>query len=112
LCSGAETAILCRGPRDVANFGQLLGLTQEQAMQAVRESPLAVVKRAEARRGRYRGLKVIKDKGVDTSLVIPPHFYLPEASQVEEENSRDPRLGEDKGRDEDEEVEGDFMSFG
>lgn len=50
--SGAESALLSRGPHDVANLGQLIGLTQEQSIRAVSDTPLAVVKRAEARKGR------------------------------------------------------------
>lgn len=50
--SGAENALLARNPHDVSNLGQLIGLTQEQSIRAVSDTPLAVLRRAEARKGR------------------------------------------------------------
>ncbi|CAM9352548.1 unnamed protein product [Ectocarpus sp. 13 AM-2016] len=112
LASGAETWLNCRSPHDVANLGQLLGLSQEQSLRAVSDTPLAVLRRAEARKGRretargitlrpclvacgcfvacrclFRGATV--SGGDDPapaelleSLQIPKEFYLPEAAAV------------------------------
>ncbi|CAN0391500.1 unnamed protein product, partial [Scytosiphon promiscuus] len=52
LASGADNWLLSRSPHDVANLGQLFGLSQEQALRAVSDTPLAVLRRAEARKSR------------------------------------------------------------
>ncbi|CAM9134960.1 unnamed protein product [Choristocarpus tenellus] len=87
LSSGAESALACRSPKDVANLGQFLGLTQEQSLRAVGETALAVLKRAEARRGRYRGVETVRHGGLDPALVVPAEFYLPEAMPVKGEHA-------------------------
>ena len=40
----------------MANLGQMLGLTQEQSIRAVSDTPLALIRRAEARKGRQAGI--------------------------------------------------------
>lgn len=50
--SGAESWLHSRTPHDVANLGQLLGMSQEQSLRALSDTPLAVLRRAEARKSR------------------------------------------------------------
>ncbi|CBJ32020.1 conserved unknown protein [Ectocarpus siliculosus] len=125
LASGAETWLNCRSPHDVANLGQLLGLSQEQSLRAVSDTPLAVLRRAEARKGRFRGATV--SGGDDPapaqlleSLQIPKEFYLPEAAAVvgpqggSKGNSggQDADVEEDVEEENDDDEDGGFLSFG
>ncbi|CAM9593600.1 unnamed protein product [Ectocarpus sp. 12 AP-2014] len=133
LASGAETWLNCRSPHDVANLGQLLGLSQEQSLRAVSDTPLAVLRRAEARKGRRetaRGIALFRGATVSSgddpapaelleSLQIPKEFYLPEAAAVvgpqggNKGNSggQDVDVEEEDKEDEDDE-DGGFLSFG
>lgn len=124
LSSGAESAHNTRSPHDVANLGQLLGLTQEQSLRAVSDTPLAVLRRAEARKYRFRGLDMAgaADSSAQLeSFQIPKEFYLPEAMPAVgmpkrggESRPRDetpPGEGEEDAEDESSQDEGGFLSF-
>ncbi|CAM9711297.1 unnamed protein product [Phaeothamnion confervicola] len=63
LSGGAEAVLQVRGPGDVANLGQLLGLSQAAAVAAVTANPASVLRRAEARRAGFRGVAVGKAMG-------------------------------------------------
>eukprot|EP00752_Nemacystus_decipiens_P017817 g15974.t1 len=137
LASGAESWIHSRTPHDVANLGQLLGLSQEQSLRAVSDTPLAVLRRAEARKSRFRGLAIGGGSADDAaratlleSLLIPKEFYLPEAAAVsgpKRGTGGHPPAAGDKGAavadahqekndrvvdDDDDDDDGGFLSFG
>lgn len=59
LSSGAETMSQLRGPMDVVNMGEVLGLTKEQAIQAISENCANVLRHALARRLRFLPLEVL-----------------------------------------------------
>lgn len=51
--SGSDTVGSLRGPMDVANMAQILGLSQEKALQSVSKGPALVLRHAAARRQRF-----------------------------------------------------------
>eukprot|EP00903_Cladosiphon_okamuranus_P018711 g17224.t1 len=137
LASGAESWLHSRTPHDVANLGQLVGLSQEQSLRAVSDTPLAVLRRAEARKSRFRGLAIgggSADEAAMASLLeslqVPKEFYLPEAVAVAgpkldtggvhtpEAGAKGTAMAEGQPEedgpngDEDEDDDGGFLSFG
>jgi RNase P/RNase MRP subunit p30 len=59
ISSGAESTSLLRGPFDVCNIACVLGLTQQQAQNAIGENCASVLKHALARRCRYLPVEIV-----------------------------------------------------
>ncbi|CAM9131722.1 unnamed protein product [Hapterophycus canaliculatus] len=138
LASGADNWLHSRSPHDVANLGQLFGLSQEQSLRAVSDTPLAVLRRAEARKSRQESAHLLDPDGAASadlleSLEIPKEFYLPEAAAVvapkrEKQavdstakareaasaagEGKDTSEGEEEDDDDDDDAAGGFLSFG
>lgn len=76
LSSGAETMEQLRGPMDVVNMGELLGLTREQARKAISESCLSVLRHALSRRLQFLPLEILSS---DAFVARWPGLLLAEA---------------------------------
>jgi RNase P/RNase MRP subunit p30 len=89
LSGGLDSAVYARSPLDVANLGQLIGLTELAARNTVSRNATAVLLRAQARRAKFKGIELqLPEAGSASSrysiadLTVPAHYYLPQARDV------------------------------
>jgi RNase P subunit p30 len=88
LSGGLDSSVYARSPLDVANLGQLIGLTELAARNAVSRNATAVLLRAQARRAKFKGIELqLPEVGISSShniadLTVPAQYYLPQAREV------------------------------
>jgi RNase P subunit p30 len=88
LSGGLDSSVYARSPLDVANLGQLIGLTELAARNAVSRNATAVLLRAQARRAKFKGIELeLPEVGNSSSysiadLTVPAQYYLPQAREV------------------------------
>jgi RNase P subunit p30 len=88
LSGGLDSSVYARSPLDVANLGQLIGLTELAARNAVSRNATAVLLRAQARRAKFKGIELqLPEVGTSSSysiadLTVPVQCYLSQAREV------------------------------
>lgn len=69
LSSGTDNFNLLRAPLDVQNLGKVLRLSNENALNAIRDNPLLLIQRSQARKNRYMSFQVQKSEEMTDMLV-------------------------------------------
>ena len=70
VSSGATSVYDLRSPRDLASLIQLLGLSEEQALNALSETPMAIIQRNRCKRNKSyveAGVKIVKERSSHVS---------------------------------------------